>query len=58
MEALEPLYQRSMGQRVGLSYLDAKAMNLAYCDSKGTIANFEDTHSRPTYNDKTKEKLL
>ena len=32
IEALDPEYQGSMGQRVGLSYLDAKAINLVYCN--------------------------
>ncbi|KAI0225942.1 Zinc metalloproteinase nas-36 [Lamellibrachia satsuma] len=33
METVNPLYQRNMGQRTGLSYLDAKAINLAYCSA-------------------------
>ena len=33
MRALEPFYQRNMGQRTGLSFGDAKIINLAYCQS-------------------------
>ncbi|ELU14723.1 hypothetical protein CAPTEDRAFT_26606, partial [Capitella teleta] len=31
METLDPLEQSSLGQRTGLSFLDAKIINLAYC---------------------------
>ena len=33
MRALEPFYQRNMGQRTGLSFGDIKIINLAYCES-------------------------
>ena len=36
METINPLYQRNMGQRTGLSFLDAKSVNLAYCSGKST----------------------
>ena len=34
MTAKDPLYQSSMGQLVGLSFMDAKCINHAYCSSK------------------------
>jgi len=37
METINPLYQRAMGQQIGISFLDAKAINLAYCSSKQLI---------------------
>ncbi|KAK2138922.1 hypothetical protein NP493_6938g00000 [Ridgeia piscesae] len=37
METINPLYQRNMGQRTGLSFLDAKSVNLAYCS--GSCSN-------------------
>ena len=36
METINPLYQHNMGQRTGLSFLDAKSVNLAYCSGKCT----------------------
>ncbi|KAK2188850.1 hypothetical protein NP493_122g07005 [Ridgeia piscesae] len=33
METINPLYQRAMGQQIGISFLDAKAINLAYCST-------------------------
>ena len=36
METINPLYQHNMGQRTGLSFLDAKSVNLAYCSGKST----------------------
>ena len=35
IEALNPLYQYTMGQRMAISYYDAKIINRAYCG--GTI---------------------
>ncbi|KAK2188835.1 hypothetical protein NP493_122g04028 [Ridgeia piscesae] len=32
METRNPLYQRNMGQRVGLSFLTSKLINFAYCN--------------------------
>ncbi|KAK2188838.1 hypothetical protein NP493_122g05011 [Ridgeia piscesae] len=32
MESLNPLYQRNMGQRIGLSFLTSKFINFAYCN--------------------------
>ncbi|KAK2188834.1 hypothetical protein NP493_122g04004 [Ridgeia piscesae] len=32
IETLNPLYQRNMGQRVGLSFLTSKLINFAYCN--------------------------
>ena len=37
METLNPLYQHNIGQRTGLSFLDVKAINLAYCQGKHII---------------------
>ena len=37
METLNPLFQHIIGQRTGLSFLDAKAINLAYCQGKHLI---------------------
>ena len=31
MEALDPLYQSTMGQRTGMSFFDAMIVNRAYC---------------------------
>ena len=31
METLNPWYHHNLGQRTGLSFLDAKAINMAYC---------------------------
>ncbi|KAI0215091.1 Zinc metalloproteinase dpy-31 [Lamellibrachia satsuma] len=33
MEALDPEYQPNMGQRTGLSFLDSKIINYAYCNA-------------------------
>ena len=32
LTALDPLLQSKMGQRLGISYLDAKTINLVYCN--------------------------
>ncbi|KAK2151942.1 hypothetical protein LSH36_345g03052 [Paralvinella palmiformis] len=37
METLNPLFQQTIGQRIGLSFLDAKAINLAYCQGEHII---------------------
>ena len=34
LEALDKRYQSNMGQRVTLSFLDVKAINMAYCQGK------------------------
>ena len=34
METKDPLYQSTMGQKTGLSFLDTKLMNIAYCRCK------------------------
>ena len=34
LRAIDPLYQKSMGQRVGLSFLDTKCINNAYCSGE------------------------
>ena len=34
VETTNPLYQRTIGQRVQLSFADIKIINLAYCASK------------------------
>uniref|UniRef100_A0A0M3HMH2 Peptidase M12A domain-containing protein n=1 Tax=Ascaris lumbricoides TaxID=6252 RepID=A0A0M3HMH2_ASCLU len=34
LEALDPNYQSTIGQRTGLSFSDAKKVNLAYCNGK------------------------
>jgi len=31
METLNPLYQHTIGQKTGLSFLDVKAINVVYC---------------------------
>ena len=38
METVDPLYQKSMGQKVGMSYYDALTINMAYC--KGKLNNY------------------
>lgn len=35
MKTTNPMYVKTMGQRVGLSFFDSKLANLAYC--KGTL---------------------
>ena len=39
METINPLYQHNIGQRTGLSYLDAKAINIAYCSGREILIN-------------------
>ena len=43
MESLKPEYQSTMGQRTGLSFYDAKIINMAYCQGNDTLMN----HSPP-----------
>ena len=41
MRALNPLYQRNMGQRTGLSFENIKMINLAYCADKCVSTSLE-----------------
>lgn len=34
IETIDPLYQQSLGQRTGLTFYDAKSINIAYCKRK------------------------
>ena len=46
MESLNPLYQRNMGQRTGLSFKDAQLVNKMYCSGECSSLPFHPTSPR------------
>jgi len=40
IEPLDPLYKQTIGQRVQLSFLDTKLLNLAYCSGQFRFSFF------------------
>ena len=51
MQAVNPLYQRNMGQRTGLSFENIKAINLAYCADKCASASLSQPCQHGGYQD-------